>query len=163
MRSGCLAALVSVTCLSGRLDPAGSSELGNLTPLATASDWGRCLLFLHSTGADIALCQRAKATASGPLPMSRRSRETWIFGCWIESPRSTGTESRAADLGCGTGRTVAWLKSRGVQQVNGVDLTQEMLEVARARDVYSHLALADVSASGLESAAYSLVTNPPER
>src|SRR5215471_9282503 len=27
--------------------------------------------------------------------------------------------ARAADLGCGTGRTGAWLKSRGVQQVDG--------------------------------------------
>jgi SAM-dependent methyltransferase len=66
--------------------------------------------------------------------------------------------ARAADLGCGTGRTGVWLKSRGVQQVDGVDLTPEMLEHAKARGVYSHLSVADVSASGLESGAYSLVT-----
>src|SRR5262249_3686465 len=65
--------------------------------------------------------------------------------------------ARAADLGCGTGRTGAWLKSRGVQEVDGVDLTPEMLERARALGVYNLLAVADVSASGLESGAYSLV------
>jgi SAM-dependent methyltransferase len=66
--------------------------------------------------------------------------------------------ARAADLGCGTGRTGAWLKSRGVPEVDGVDLTPEMLERAKARGVYSHLSVADVSDSGLESGAYSLVT-----
>jgi len=65
---------------------------------------------------------------------------------------------RAADLGCGTGRTGAWLRSRGVQQVDGIDLTPEMLERAKARDVYNQLAVADLSASGLESGAYALVT-----
>lgn len=64
---------------------------------------------------------------------------------------------RAADLGCGTGRTGAWLRARGVQEVDGVDLTPEMLERAKAREVYSQLRLADVSASGLESGTYSLV------
>jgi len=64
--------------------------------------------------------------------------------------------ARAADLGCGTGRTGAWLKSRGVQQVDGVDLTPEMLERAKARGVYCRLDVADVSDSGLESGAYSL-------
>ena len=65
---------------------------------------------------------------------------------------------RAADLGCGTGRTGEWLRAHGVQEVDGVDLTPEMLERARAREVYGHLRLADVSASGLEPGAYSLVT-----
>jgi len=66
---------------------------------------------------------------------------------------------RAADLGCGTGRTGAWLKSRGVRRVDGVDFTNEMLEQARARGVYERLAVADLSASGLESGIYSLVTS----
>ena len=69
-----------------------------------------------------------------------------------------GEVGRAADLGCGTGRTGAWLKAHGVQEIDGVDLTPEMLERARARGVYRSLAVADVGASGLESGAYSLVT-----
>jgi SAM-dependent methyltransferase len=65
---------------------------------------------------------------------------------------------RAADLGCGTGRTGEWLRAHGVGEVDGVDLTPEMLERARARGVFRRLAVADVSASGLEAGAYSLVT-----
>jgi trans-aconitate methyltransferase len=38
-----------------------------------------------------------------------------------------------ADLGCGTGRTAMWLAGRGVSAIDGVDLTPEMLDVARRR------------------------------
>jgi len=65
---------------------------------------------------------------------------------------------RAADLGCGTGRTGAWLRERGVQHVDGVDVTPEMLERARARGVYERLVLAEVGDSGLEAGRYGLVT-----
>jgi SAM-dependent methyltransferase len=65
---------------------------------------------------------------------------------------------RAADLGCGTGRTGAWLRAHGVQEIDGVDLTPEMLERARARGVYQRLALAEVEDSGLESGRYGLIT-----
>ena len=64
---------------------------------------------------------------------------------------------RAADLGCGTGRTGAWLRERGIASIDGVDLTPEMLDVARAREVYATLVEADVSDTGLESGAYDLV------
>jgi SAM-dependent methyltransferase len=63
----------------------------------------------------------------------------------------------AADLGCGTGRTGAWLAERGVPLIDGVDLTPEMLDRARAREVYGRLVEADVSSTGLESGAYDLV------
>src|SRR6476469_10327822 len=59
---------------------------------------------------------------------------------------------RAADLGCGTGRTGAWLRERGIAAIAGVDLTPEMLDVARAREVYASLVEADVSDTGLASA-----------
>jgi SAM-dependent methyltransferase len=64
----------------------------------------------------------------------------------------------AADLGCGTGRTGAWLRQHGVSSVDGVDLTPEMLAVARSRGVYRRLVEADVSSTGLDSAAYELVS-----
>jgi SAM-dependent methyltransferase len=63
----------------------------------------------------------------------------------------------AADLGCGTGRTGAWLAERGIPLIDGVDLTPEMLDRARAREVYGRLVEADVSSTGLESGAYDLV------
>jgi SAM-dependent methyltransferase len=66
--------------------------------------------------------------------------------------------TRAADLGCGTGRTGAWLASRGVRQIEGVDLTPEMIEQARARGVFSELRVADVCDTGLPAGAYDLVT-----
>ena len=66
--------------------------------------------------------------------------------------------SRAADLGCGTGRTGAWLKSRGVQRVDGIDFAPEMVDHAKALGVYTQLAVADVVASGLETGYYSLIT-----
>jgi SAM-dependent methyltransferase len=69
-----------------------------------------------------------------------------------------GGIDRAADLGCGTGRTGAWLRERGVPRVDGVDFTPEMLERARARGVYDKVSIADVSASGLDSGSYALVT-----
>jgi SAM-dependent methyltransferase len=64
----------------------------------------------------------------------------------------------AADLGCGTGRTGAWLRRNGVAAVDGVDLTPEMLAVARSKRVYRRLLEAPVGSTGLESSAYDLVT-----
>jgi SAM-dependent methyltransferase len=68
------------------------------------------------------------------------------------------TLRRAADLGCGTGRTGAWLREHGVPAIDGVDLTPEMLARARARGVYRRLVEADVAATGLPAASYDLVT-----
>jgi SAM-dependent methyltransferase len=62
-----------------------------------------------------------------------------------------------ADLGCGTGRTGAWLAERGVSTVDGVDLTPEMLARARERGVYRQLVEADVADTGLAADAYDLV------
>src|SRR5215831_4917991 len=64
----------------------------------------------------------------------------------------------AADLGCGTGRTGAWLRSHGITRLDGIDVTPEMLAVARGRHVYEDLAEADIAATGLESGIYELVT-----
>ena len=66
---------------------------------------------------------------------------------------------RAADLGCGTGRTGAWLRGRGVAAIDGVDVTPQMLAVARSRDVYRRLVEADVTATGFRARAYDLVTS----
>ena len=68
------------------------------------------------------------------------------------------TIRNAADLGCGTGRTGAWLRERGIASIDGVDLTPEMLDRARARRVYERLVEADVASTGLDPGAYDLVT-----
>lgn len=71
---------------------------------------------------------------------------------------SWSSRRRAADLGCGTGRTGAWLRRHGVATVDGVDLTPEMIAVARAKAVYRRLVEAPVTATTLEAAVYDLVT-----
>jgi SAM-dependent methyltransferase len=62
------------------------------------------------------------------------------------------------DLACGTGRIGTWLRARGVAAIDGVDLTPEMLEVARGKGVYRALRVADVGATGLPAGAYDLCT-----
>jgi SAM-dependent methyltransferase len=64
----------------------------------------------------------------------------------------------AADLGCGTGRTGAWLRQQGVGLVDGVDFTPQMLAVAASRGTYRRLVEADVTATGLETGAYDVVS-----
>lgn len=76
----------------------------------------------------------------------------------LEALERVSWSGRAADLGCGTGRTGAWLREHGVEAIDGVDLTPEMLEVARSRDVYRRLVEASVFATGLGSEEYDLVT-----
>lgn len=70
-----------------------------------------------------------------------------------------GAAARVADLGCGTGRTGAWLKGRGVGEIDGVDLSPGMLEAARGRGVYSSLREGEVGDTGLGSGAYDLVVS----
>lgn len=60
------------------------------------------------------------------------------------------------DLACGTGRIGAWVKSRGAGEIDGVDITPAMLELARVRGLYRRLRLADVAATGLQGEAYDL-------
>lgn len=68
-----------------------------------------------------------------------------------------GDVRRAVDLGCGTGRTAAWLRQRGVGGIDGVDLTPEMLAAARARGAHDRLYEADLTATGLGTGDYDLV------
>ena len=63
---------------------------------------------------------------------------------------------QVADLGCGTGRTAAWLVAKGVRVIDGVDLTPEMLAQARHRRLHRHLFEADVRSTPLETGVYDL-------
>jgi SAM-dependent methyltransferase len=62
----------------------------------------------------------------------------------------------ALDLACGTGRIGAWLRGRCSATIDGVDITPEMLEVARRRGIYRTLRVADVSNTGLSAGTYDL-------
>ncbi|HYB44693.1 MAG TPA: methyltransferase domain-containing protein [Candidatus Methylomirabilis sp.] len=50
------------------------------------------------------------------------------------------------------------MRTRGVVRIDGIDLTPEVLTVARGRGVYDRLREADVGATGLPRAGYDLVT-----
>jgi SAM-dependent methyltransferase len=63
---------------------------------------------------------------------------------------------RVLDLACGTGRIGAWLAKRCAAAIDGIDLTPEMLAVAREKGVYRTLRVADVSHTGLPAATYDL-------
>jgi SAM-dependent methyltransferase len=63
------------------------------------------------------------------------------------------------DLACGTGRIGVWLRRRGsTASLDGVDITPEMLDIARGRGVYRTLAVADVTATGRPAETYDLCT-----
>jgi SAM-dependent methyltransferase len=64
---------------------------------------------------------------------------------------------RAADLGCGSGRTARWLRAQSDCAIDGVDLTPEMLELARRGGLHERLVEADVRATTLDADAYDLV------
>jgi SAM-dependent methyltransferase len=76
----------------------------------------------------------------------------------LERLGSVEWKGEVADLGCGTGRTGAWLAGHAqIEAIDGVDLTPEMLARARERGVYRELREADVSATGLQTDGYDLV------
>ncbi len=54
-------------------------------------------------------------------------------------------DANILDVGCGTGLTVAGLAEAGYTNLYGIDLSRDMVEVARSRGVYTDLALADVN------------------
>lgn len=63
---------------------------------------------------------------------------------------------RVADLGCGNGRTAAWLAAKGVTTIDGVDVTPEMLAKARSRGLHRHLREADARSTGLPAGEYDV-------
>ena len=65
---------------------------------------------------------------------------------------------RAADLGCGSGRTARWMRTQADFPIDGVDVTPAMLDLAHAQGNHDRLVVADVRATGLDANAYDLVT-----
>ncbi|MBZ0305789.1 MAG: class I SAM-dependent methyltransferase, partial [Anaerolineae bacterium] len=65
-------------------------------------------------------------------------------------------QRQVLDLACGTGRIGTWLKKRTSAEIDGVDITPEMMHLARQKAIYRSLHLADVSATGLPAKSYSL-------
>ena len=62
------------------------------------------------------------------------------------------------DFGCGTGLSGLALKSTGFAQVDGTDISPEMLEKARARGIYQHLWEAEPGTMGhVKRGAYPII------
>jgi SAM-dependent methyltransferase len=106
---------------------------------------------------------RVVPAAEGYGEWARTYEETVAAG--LDRPLLEGLRSirwsevaRAADLACGTGRTGEWLKRRGVEAIDGVDITPGMLSIAEAKGIYRRLEAADIAASGLASGGYDLCT-----
>src|SRR5215471_4137795 len=57
--------------------------------------------------------------------------------------------TKAIDFACGTGRIGAWLKTQGVREIDGIDVTQAMLSKAAEKNVYASLTNADILHSGI--------------
>jgi len=62
----------------------------------------------------------------------------------------------ALDFACGTGRIGAWLKQQEVKQIDGVDITAEMLSKAKEKNVYNLLLNTDVLNTELPDESYDL-------
>jgi len=67
-----------------------------------------------------------------------------------------GAPREILDLACGTGRIGSWLRGRTSATIDGVDLTPEMLEIARGKGVYRAIHVADIRDTGLADDAYDL-------
>jgi ubiquinone/menaquinone biosynthesis C-methylase UbiE len=62
------------------------------------------------------------------------------------------------DLACGTGRIGTWLRQRTAAPIDGIDLTPEMLDVARSKNIYRNLQIGDITDTGLSAETYDLCT-----
>lgn len=62
----------------------------------------------------------------------------------------------AIDLACGTGRMGKWLKSKGIHNIDGIDLTAEMLQVAKEKNTYRELAEGDILNTPFQGESYEL-------
>lgn len=63
------------------------------------------------------------------------------------------------DFGCGTGLSGLALKAAGFSQIDGTDISPEMLEQARSRDIYQHLWLAEPDTMGhVRRGNYPIIT-----
>ena len=54
-------------------------------------------------------------------------------------------DSRILDIGCGTGLTVVELSKAGYTNLYGIDLSEDMVEVAGSRGIYTNLKTGDVN------------------
>jgi predicted TPR repeat methyltransferase len=69
----------------------------------------------------------------------------------------TAPETPILDFGCGTGLSGAALKSAGFTQIDGTDITPEMLDKAQARQIYRKLWQGTPGSVGITAGSYSVI------
>ncbi len=70
-----------------------------------------------------------------------------------------GADAKVLDAGCGTGLTGQELNKRKFTDVDGMDISPEMLEIARSKKVYEDLRIQDMTGPlDYETGAYDAVT-----
>lgn len=57
----------------------------------------------------------------------------------------TDSEASVLDLGCGTGLTSVYLAAKGYQNLDGIDLSADMIRVAGQRGIYRKLVVGDIN------------------
>ncbi|MGE4594317.1 MAG: class I SAM-dependent methyltransferase, partial [Gammaproteobacteria bacterium] len=68
--------------------------------------------------------------------------------------------ARILDVGCGTGLVAQRLFQLGHKQIDGLDFSKEMLEVARSKDIYVDLMNADLTKTlSINPSVYDLVVS----
>jgi len=70
------------------------------------------------------------------------------------------TDLEVLDIGCGTGLTGLHVANSGITALDGLDLSGEMIKVARSRDIYRRLIVADLNQPlTLEDNSYDAVVS----
>lgn len=54
-------------------------------------------------------------------------------------------KGRILDIGCGTGLTCKFLYQQGYEHLDGVDLSPDMVRIAKDRNIYQHVMVGDVN------------------
>ena len=68
------------------------------------------------------------------------------------------TDSAVFDVGCGTGLTCVYLAEKGYTNLDGIDISPDMVRVARERGIYRELLVGDVNqALQRDDASYDAV------
>lgn len=68
------------------------------------------------------------------------------------------TDSAVFDVGCGTGLTCVYLAEKGYTNLDGIDISPDMVRVARERGIYRELLVGDVNqALQCDDASYDAV------
>lgn len=78
----------------------------------------------------------------------------------IAATYCTNAEARILDVGCGTGLVAQRLSQLGYDQIDGLDFSSEMLEVARCKGVYGSLINADLTKElSMEKETYDILVS----